>query len=135
MSCADLMETLQMYVDGTTDPEESRRAEDHLAECEDCRHRVEGWRRAARVVAGLEPVMAPEGFADRVMESIRREAAVPRRVAIHDSHESLTVSWTWAAAAGLMIALGLVLWLGPEGSAAANVARGLLQFLASLLGR
>lgn len=135
MNCADLTETLQMYVDGVTDSEETRRAEEHLAECEACRNRVEGWRNVARGVTGLEPVKAPEGFADRVMEAIRREAASPRRAAVRDMPDSLTVSWTWAAAAVLMVGLGLVLWLGPEGSAAASAAHGLLQFLSSLVGR
>lgn len=134
MNCADLTETLQMYVDGIADREETRRAEEHLAECEACRNSVEGWRQVAHSLAGLEPVRAPDGFAERVMEAIRKEAATPR-AAVHEGPETLTVSWTWAAAAALMIGLGLVLWLGPEGSAAANAAQGLLQFLGSLVSR
>ncbi|MCL5676514.1 MAG: zf-HC2 domain-containing protein [Firmicutes bacterium] len=138
MSCADLFATLQMYVDGVTDEEETRLAAAHLAECAACRGRVEGWRRVVKSLEGLGPVRAPEGFADRVMDAVRRPAErEPARsfAAVGQEERSLNVSWTWAAAAVLMVGVGLVLWLGPEGSAAASAARGLLQFVASLFGR
>lgn len=145
MSCAELLATLQMYVDGVTGEEETRLAEEHLAECAACRERVAGWREVAKSLEGLAPVRAPEGFADRVMEAVRKEAERtphPLRAmgakwpqAIGREQQALHVSWAWAAAAVLMVGVGLVLWLGPEGSAAANAVRGLLQLVASLFGR
>lgn len=145
MSCAEMLTTLQMYVDGVTDEEETRRAEEHLAECAGCRELVHGWREVAESLEGLGPIQAPEGFADRVMEAVRAEARQrPRPLGIPGAawlaataarEETLHVSWTWAAAAVLMVGVGLVLWLGPEGSAAASAVRGVLQFVASLLGR
>lgn len=138
MSCVDLFATLQMYVDGVTDEEETRLAEAHLAECAACRERVEGWRRVVKSLEGLGPVQAPEGFAHRVMDAVRRSAGrEPARsfAEVGQEERPLNVSWTWAAAALLMVGVGLVLWLGPEGSAAASAARGLLQFVTSLFGR
>ena len=136
MNCQEVPHILQMYVDGTTDEEETRLAEDHLAGCPECRARLEGWRVVAEGLQSLTPATAPAGFTERVMRQVRADPAPNLTVKGPASQHTASLPrlpWRWAAAAVVMMGLGLVLWLGPEGSVAANAARGFVDLLGRLL--
>ncbi len=144
MTCKEVTDILQLYVDGLTDQAEARLAEEHLAGCPACREQVAGWRDAAMALQSLQPVTAPPGFFQQVMERVAFEPMPAIPGSTHDGTSSslrvaarpawpFRLSWSWAAAASLMVGIGLVLWLGPEESAAANAARGLLQLLSRLV--
>lgn len=138
MNCQEIDHILQMYVDGATDEGETRLAEEHLTGCPECRTRFDGWRTAAEALHSLGPVTAPPGFVEQVMRQVRTEPVPNLAAGVLPSHHTaspLRLSWSWAAAAVVMIGLGLVLWLGPEGSAAAQAARGVFNLVGQLLHR
>lgn len=145
MTCKEIANILQMYVDGFADESEVRLAEAHLTNCAACREEVMGWRSAAEALQTLRPEHAPAGFLERVMAQVASEPVpaalgpLPESALHHRPAHAARAAWTygfswgWAAAAVVMVGMGLTLWLGPEGSAAASAARGFLALLTRLL--
>lgn len=103
MACGRYHELLSARLDGLLTAEEERRLEEHLALCPDCR--AVGSRLAAIRTAfdDLEEVPAPEGFAQGVMDRIRRETA-PRAIPLFRRPQVRALA---GLAACLVLAVGL----------------------------
>lgn len=72
MSCADVLEVLQSYLDGETDPEIARQVAAHLGRCNICEHESQVYDQIkvslSRQRANLDPeiLMALNDFGQRI---------------------------------------------------------------------
>jgi hypothetical protein len=105
-------ELLASYVDGELEAEERRQVKAHLASCARCTEEVAIAKRAFKALSALEEVPAPLGLAT---PAIQRAHPQKRMVA--------RLQWAAgsAAAAALIVAIGLILWrsgdVAPTGGA------------------
>lgn len=78
MECNEIIEILNIYVDGEARGDERRAAEEHLAACDACRDLV---RRMRVVGVGVEKVegVVPRDFRETVFARMEREGLLPRR--------------------------------------------------------
>jgi anti-sigma-K factor RskA len=92
------------------DPEDERRFEAHLAECERCRADVDAYRESASALAfAVEPVDPPETLRGRILEEARAER--PNVVPLRPRRISATSSVAFGiAAVAACAAIGLGLW-------------------------
>lgn len=106
MTCEQVREQLSAHLDDALATAERADLEGHLAGCAACRRALEQLRATVGLVAGLEPLHAPAGFVDRVVEAAHRRPW-PRRL-----RAALLVPWRTKvpleAAALLVVALGAV---------------------------
>ncbi len=106
------------------DPEDERRFEAHLAECERCREDVEAYRESASALAyAVEPAEPPAELRERILTAARNERPSvvplrPRRIAV----PRRAVAAFAAVAAAIVVGLGLWAVLGNGGSGTRQVA-------------
>lgn len=74
-SCEYYIELISAGLDGQLSAEQERELADHLVSCPACRELGVQLAAAHAAFAGMEELEAPEGFAQGVMERVRREEA------------------------------------------------------------
>jgi anti-sigma factor RsiW len=77
MECGKADGLIEKYTDGKLRAAHAADLERHLAACARCRARVEAARRVSKTLEETPPEPAPAGFAERVMEAVRRDAKPP----------------------------------------------------------
>src|SRR5262245_30599252 len=73
MTCQDVRELFSAAVDDALGPGERERLEAHLTGCADCRREWARFEQTVSLLRGAEPIRAPAGFVDRVLEALRPE--------------------------------------------------------------
>jgi len=68
MDCADVLELLSEYVDGTLDAQTRKAVEKHIAVCENCKQEFTSLRAVVEELGALEPVKPPEDFLGKIRE-------------------------------------------------------------------
>jgi hypothetical protein len=71
MSCHDARETFSELIDGALDPVARVAVDAHVAGCPECRRELDRLERVVTLLRAVEPVRAPVGFVDRVVEAAR----------------------------------------------------------------
>ncbi|TCC18746.1 anti-sigma factor family protein [Kribbella speibonae] len=71
MTCAEVVELVTAYLDGTLDPETEQRFVEHLALCDGCEIYVEQIRRTAAEVGRVEPEDLAAETRDRLLAAFR----------------------------------------------------------------
>jgi anti-sigma factor RsiW len=74
MRCGGVGGLIDRYVDGRLDQRASRAVERHLASCARCARRAEAARALSASLAQETAIRAPAGLAERIMNSVYREA-------------------------------------------------------------
>ena len=69
MTCHDAREQLSAYLDDALAPEERREVAAHLEGCAECRRELARLEATVTLLRRVEPVRAPVGFVDRVVEA------------------------------------------------------------------
>jgi hypothetical protein len=77
MRCDQVQERLSEYLENRLDAENHTSVHDHLSSCPHCQAEAQGLAQTLQAVADLPIVEPPPGFSQRVMASIREEAARP----------------------------------------------------------
>ncbi|MGB2600325.1 MAG: zf-HC2 domain-containing protein [Candidatus Omnitrophota bacterium] len=74
MKCNKIMKIIHDYIDGELAPKESKRVEEHLASCTECRNLEKAIRQTAiEPFEKAEKIQAPERVWDNIRESITEE--------------------------------------------------------------
>jgi len=102
MACDEYKGLLSALLDGELPPEERARVEAHLETCPECRQLLEELRALDTQLAALPGVAASPDFDARLGKRIRR----PRILTFRP-----TMRIAWAAAAVVLVAVGLGLFL------------------------
>lgn len=97
MDCTALRTQLDDYVDGLLSPSEAALCQQHISECADCRHVVEGEMLLRQSLKMMPVEQVPEGFEERILGSIREAETDANRVSRTQN--------TWA---GLALAASVV---------------------------
>lgn len=74
IECDDLLQELDVYLDGELPEEDARKVEQHLSDCQDCFHRhsfVRSLRELIRRKCGGLGEDLPAGLAERIRGAIR----------------------------------------------------------------
>ncbi len=106
MQCDQIHEQFVGYLAGTLRPGERREVEQHLAECSDCATAIEVWNKLGDLSAERPSAGLKGRFQDMLWENAT--TALPPRKGAVMAIPSRRPIWTWAAAAGLLVAG----WLG-----------------------
>jgi hypothetical protein len=69
--CHDARELFSAEIDGVLDADEAASLQAHLAECPECRRELARFRATVAVLHSVEPLRAPAGFVDRVLDAAR----------------------------------------------------------------
>ena len=77
MECGKADGLIEKYTDGRLSGARAADLERHLAACAACRKRLEAARRVIKVLEEAPPAQAPEGFAQNVMDAVRRGTKAP----------------------------------------------------------
>lgn len=77
MRCDQVQERLSEYLENRLDAENHTSVHDHLSSCPHCQAEAQTLAQTHQAVADLPVVEPPPGFSQRVMASIREEAARP----------------------------------------------------------
>lgn len=114
MACDEYKELLSAFLDGELLAEERTRAEAHLETCPECRRLFDELRAVDTHLAVLPRITASPDFGPRLGKRIRRPRIVTFRPAARIA---------WAAAAVVLVAVGLGLFLStrPDVGAPPNV--------------
>jgi hypothetical protein len=110
MTCQDTRELFSVALDDALGAVERERLEAHLAGCADCRREWARFEQTVSLLRGAEPIRAPAGFVDRVLEAVRPEPWWRR----------LITPWAWrlplqAAAVAVVTIVAVLLYRGtPE---------------------
>lgn len=121
--CEEYAALLDLFVDGELAPREMEQVRNHLAECPGCRAYVDD---ALAIRAGfpdVEDTVVPEGFAESVMERIRRPSAGDKKTAGPQRRGFRRWMGT-AAALAACCALVVLVRTGPAGGNRAAVTAG-----------
>jgi len=111
MRCRNVKSKLSRYLDRELSAEEQGDLERHIAGCGSCREVLARLRAAGAALAQLPaPPEVPEGFAERVIARARRE----QQPVVVPSWPSLSPAMGLAAAAMLMLGLGLGTLMGRD---------------------
>jgi len=106
MNCREIRARLSRYLDGEMSVTERGRMESHVDTCDPCRKALERLQAATEALTQLPaPPGVPQGFAERLRSLAAQRA--PMQPAIVSFHDSLTPPMRFAAAAVLMLGLGL----------------------------
>src|SRR5262245_12238647 len=81
MTCQYARELFSAAVDDALSAGERERLDAHLAGCADCRREWARFEQTVSLLRGAEPIRAPAGFVDRVLEAVRPEPWWRRLVA------------------------------------------------------
>ena len=106
MQCDQIHEQFVGYLAGTLRPGERREVEQHLAECSDCATAIEVWNKLGDLSSERPSAGLRGRFQDMLWENADA-ARSPRKAAVVALPPRRPI-WTWAAAAGLLVAG----WLG-----------------------
>jgi hypothetical protein len=71
VTCHDARELFSAEIDGALDAGEAAGLQAHLGGCSECRRELARFRATIAVLHSVEPVRAPAGFVDRVLEAAR----------------------------------------------------------------
>ncbi|MEV0285944.1 MULTISPECIES: zf-HC2 domain-containing protein [unclassified Kribbella] len=71
MTCAELVELVTAFLDGTLDPETEQRFVEHLTLCDGCSTYVEQFRRTIAEVGQVEPESLSGETRDRLLDAFR----------------------------------------------------------------
>lgn len=71
MTCDELLQALNEYVDGRLDLPECRRFADHLAGCSPCQVVVDNIRQTISLFKAGEPYPLPDEFRDRLSQTLK----------------------------------------------------------------
>jgi anti-sigma factor RsiW len=71
MTCDQLLQALNEYVDGSLDVAECREFTDHLAGCNPCQVVVDNIRQTISLYKAGEPYPLPPGLQDRLQNALR----------------------------------------------------------------
>jgi hypothetical protein len=106
-------ELLASYVDGELEAEERRQVKAHLDSCAQCTEEVAVAKRAFKALSALEEVPAPLGLATPAIERAKPQRRMVARL-----------QWAagTAAAAALVVAIGIILWRGADTGATRDSA-------------
>lgn len=113
MTTGHVTESLSAYLDGELRAAERARIEAHLVDCADCRAHLQSLRRSVRLVRGLDPVSAPDGFQPAVRARITAGAAARSGAAGESSWRDrvgiprLRLPWKTAGAIAAVLLIGL----------------------------
>lgn len=99
MRCEEALLLISGHLDKENTPREEQELQQHLEQCEECRRILEQFQAADAGLLELES-MPPEGFSDRVMESVRKKAAPGRK------------KGKWIAMGAMAAAVVLVMGIG-----------------------
>ena len=99
-SCEKFELLMSRALDGAADEEELRALHAHLEQCPACR-RV--WEELALLGDALAPPAPPEGLEEKIMASVRREAAVRNR-------PKKLRRWSWGLCAAACLAVAVLAW-------------------------
>ena len=106
MNCRHTKSRLSRYLDGEMSVTERERIESHVNACPACRKALEQLQSVSESLAQLpSPPDVPQGFAERLRSLAAQQAPVQQ--AILSFHDLLTRPMRFAAAAVLMLGLGL----------------------------
>ena len=109
MKCDAVDQHLSELVDDALDSAKRAEVETHLAECPDCRRKLEGLRRIIELVKGSTQAQAPEGLAQAVAARIDEETSQSR-----PRWWKMTILWpVVGAAAVVLIAIGVQMFYAP----------------------
>ena len=112
--CEDIEPLLSLYADGMASPDETRRAQAHLADCGDCRDAL-AWMQATQQTLAARPVVAPPpDLHSRIALAIAASTAAPIKLRPARTF-ALRSSYTAAASlTALGVALSYMLWPAPS---------------------
>ncbi|WP_371403321.1 zf-HC2 domain-containing protein [Kribbella sp. NBC_00662] len=71
MTCAELVELVTAFLEGTLDPDTERQFIEHLAICDGCETYVDQMRRTIAEVGRVEPESLSDETRDRLLEGFR----------------------------------------------------------------
>jgi len=71
MNCHDARERLSELIDDALDPATRAAVDAHVSGCPECRREIDRLERTVALLQAVEPVRAPVGFVDRVVEAAR----------------------------------------------------------------
>lgn len=71
MSCHDARERFSELIDGTLDPGTREAVDAHVSGCPECRRELDRLERTVALLRTVEPVRAPVGFVDRVLDAAK----------------------------------------------------------------
>lgn len=105
-------EELSAFLDGELAREKSRRVEDHLAACGECRGRLDSLGRVVTHLQRLERMTPPEGLFHQVERQVARQG---RRLSLLERLEGRLEGWdlqpTLAVTFALILALATIVYL------------------------
>ncbi len=78
LTCKQLLNELNAYLDETTSPEERERLQQHINECPNCWVVVDTTQKTLRVYKGQEPLAVPPDVSERLMAALQRKMAEKR---------------------------------------------------------
>jgi len=106
MNCRHTRSRLSRYLDGEMSVTERERIESHVNACDACRKALEHLQIASEALAQLPaPPDVPQGFAERLRSLAAQRAPIQQTML--SFHDLLTPPMRFAAAAVLMLGLGL----------------------------
>jgi len=73
-TCEDVLEELERYLDGETDPRAAAEVASHLSECRSCLQRAEFQRRLQRIVGLKCRTQTPAHLWRRIMQELDADA-------------------------------------------------------------
>ncbi len=73
LTCKDFLDSLNDYLDDTTDPEIRQRVEAHIDNCPNCFVVFDTTKKTIQVYKGLEPQIIPHDVQSRLMDALARK--------------------------------------------------------------
>lgn len=108
MQCSEIKEMLSAYIDEVLDEHEKAGVEEHLRACSACLQELNELKETVTLLRSLDEVSPPEGFRQQLRERLEKEAAITGtgswRLGLR---RWLTGSWKYAAAAVLILGIGI----------------------------
>ncbi len=112
MNCSDIQKLIPDYLAGALGADEANRVRVHIETCPACRAEAEAHRRAWEMAAGISDIKPAPGFTAAVRKRLEKR---PRISAQKTKRRLVGVRYALAAAACLLVAFGVFLFLQPEG--------------------